>query len=114
MKGDILKNLKETFTDGVYIRHDEENLRTIGIIVNGLNVHVGISKRHPDDQLNRAKGRTIALGRAKRAYDVFNGTSQLRARDEMREEPLFFTLPVQSTEIVQQAVDDLITGRFFE
>jgi len=111
MKGNVLEAMKERFGE-VYIRHDTENNRTIGIIVNGTNVHVGISKKHPDDQLNRRLGRSIALGRAKRAYDVYAGKSALRARDEARQTPLFFTLETEAI-FTEQAVDDLISGEFF-
>jgi len=114
MKGNILDDLRTQFgLRNVLLKHDVDSLRSVGIIVVGSNLHVGVSLRHEGDQRNKRKARHIALGRAFRAHEVFAG-AQLRNREQKRKVPLTFTLPTDSQESMHQAITDLFSGEFFK
>jgi len=114
MKGNIIDDLRGMFgMKNVLLKHDVDDLRSVGIIVMGNNLHVGVSLRHKDDQRNKRKARHIALGRAYRAQQIFAG-AQLRTREQKRSVPLTFTLPTDGGESMHQAITDLFTGEFFK
>jgi hypothetical protein len=114
MKSNILDDLRAKYgVENVLLKHDIDNLRSVGIIIAGNNLHVGVSLRHMSDQRNKRKARFIALGRAHRAEQVFNG-APLRIREQLRKTPLTFTLPTDSSENMKQAITDLFTGEFFK
>lgn len=115
MKGDnIIDELRAKFgMQNVLLKHNV-GMRSVGIIVSGNNLHVGISLRHQEDQPNKRKARHIALGRAVRAHGIYNGALQVRVREEKRKEPLAFTMENLTPEAIQQAVTDLFSGDFWK
>ena len=115
MKGDnIIDDLRAKFgVHNVMLKHNVGN-RSVGIILSGNNLHVGISLRHAEDQPNKRKARHIALGRALRSHGVYSGNLQVRAREEKRKEPLGFTIENLTPEGVEQVVADLFSGDFWK
>lgn len=112
MKNESLESLQGKF-DKVFLKHDIEGRRTVAILLNGTTLHVGISKIHADDNLNRPKGRLVSLGRAVHANKVYTGARQLRMREQKRQHPLAFTIEAGSQEVVEKAISDLFSGTFF-
>jgi len=109
------ENLLETLrkeNDNVSLKHDILQGKTIAVLVSGTNVHIGIANIFKGDQLNRRKGRLIALGRASHAKKVYNGQRQLRQREQKRKEPLAFT--IEGVGDVEKLVDDLFSGEFWK
>jgi hypothetical protein len=80
--------------DVVQLRYEKPTAttggRAIAVLKKGSNCFVGISKCHSEDQFDRKKGRTIALGRALLAYDIYNGYALPRTKLANDEEQLCF------------------------
>ena len=112
-KGNTIDNLKTQF-DKVFLKHDVEGRRTVAILLNGTTMHVGISKIHENDELNRPKGRLISLGRAVHANLVYNGKRQLRTRETKRKVHLAFTIEAGNQENIEKNITDLFSGTFFK
>lgn len=70
-----LKHLKEKFTK-VIIKYTNKSCEVM--LVDGLNIFIGKSRCHENDNFDRKKGRTIALGRAEFAYKVDSGEKLAR------------------------------------
>ena len=70
-----LKHLQEKFTK-VIIKYTNKSCEVM--LVDGLNVFIGKSRCHENDNFDRKKGRTIALGRAEFAYKVNSGEKLAR------------------------------------
>ena len=70
-----LRHLQEKFTK-VIIKYTEKSCEVM--LVDGLNIFTGRSRCHENDNFDRKKGRTIALGRAEFAYKVNSGLKEPR------------------------------------
>lgn len=115
MKGlNIIEEMRAKYgLKNILLKHNIGD-RSVGIIVNGTNLHVGISLRYKDDQPNKRKARHIALGRAVRSFDIYAGTSQVRERELKRKEPLTFTIENLDAEGIRQVITDLFSGDFWK
>lgn len=115
MKSDnVMQELRTKFgLKNVLLKHNVGN-RSVGILVSGTSLHVGIALRHEGDQPNKRKARHIAMGRAVRSHGIYNGTLQVRVREEKRKEPLTFTLENLDPDMMHKAITDLFSGDFWK
>lgn len=80
--------------------------RTTALLVQDGVVHVGVSKfSNRTYQFSKSKGRSMALGRAELAANVFHGVEETRLSKEGRREELSYS--VQSSE--EQTVENIVS-----
>lgn len=87
-----LKQARNEF-DRVLVTHirTETGAKTTVILVEGLNMYVGVSKCAPNDNFNRKLGVTIALGRATFEQRLRAGETTARKSHATRTESLSYT-----------------------
>ena len=111
-----LPQLHEKF-EKVYIKYDraENGPATVtALLVNGGNVHVGVSKfSNRTFNFSKTKGRAMALGRAELAANIFNGTETIRESKNKRREELSFSIKTENQQQLQSTITSL-TGIQFD
>ena len=96
----------------VYIRHvhqDSGTTKTICLLVNDGEVHVGLSKfSNRGATFHKRKGRIIAQGRAELAASVSTGETHARVGTQKRREELSFTVNASELSSVEEIIKNLL------
>ena len=97
-----------------YDRYENGTARTTAILVNDGLVHVGISKfSNRTYNFSRTKSRSMALGRAEHAANIFYGIESVRESKEKRREELSFSIQTSSQDEIEGVITSL-TGITFD
>lgn len=108
-----IQELRDNF-DKVYIKYNTntDNTRAATVLlVNDGVVHVGVSKFcNRDISYSKKKGRTMALGRAEHAANVFYGLESVRESKSKRREELSYSILSTDETTVDNIVNNFLNN----